>query len=435
MAHAPRFDLGIDHGAIIVMDSDEEFGDAGDDPPWEPRVAFHARAGRGRGRGNRPGNWIRGRNPPARVITKRFERDLRYRLKNAKVRGGMGERQACIEAEAEARERVRQIQQLQGDHNEAVLGGEAVPGADGDVVLDDVAHEAPEPLPGPAIQPHDQVLAGDAGEPDLSMFMPPEQMFLIMQEGVEAQRQEMEAHHDRRIRTLQQQLDTAQSISRTQSQNLIMCLCSECAEVAVLKSKYAKCPAGHPMCGECLDHRLEGAIANADDSSLLCTECAGLPGAPDAPAPLPLSSDAILSASTTTTFDRYKTMLAEKAALAAAQAESTRILSDHSRFIAEGLTLKTPCCETPFLDFDGCCAVQCRKRECGRSFCAYCWNLSNNTDDCHRHVASCELNPNQPEFYAMTPLARAILHLSFEAQRARQLNGGERFAAPTDADP
>ena len=55
------------------------------------------------------------------------------------------------------------------------------------------------------------------------------------------------------------------------------------------------------------------------------------------------------------------------------------------------LTLRCPRCHSAFLDFNGCCAVQCSFCPC--NFCAYC--LTDCGTDAHRHVAHCDLN-NHP---------------------------------------
>lgn len=97
---------------------------------------------------------------------------------------------------------------------------------------------------------------------------------------------------------------------QAQSEKLVRCLCSECGKVALLADKHVKCYHGHPVCGECLDRRLNLAIEDADDSPLHCKQCVVL----DVHEPHPLSDVAIVSASTPEIYARYMAMIAQKKA-------------------------------------------------------------------------------------------------------------------------
>ncbi|GBG34758.1 Protein kinase, putative [Hondaea fermentalgiana] len=87
---------------------------------------------------------------------------------------------------------------------------------------------------------------------------------------------------------------------------------------------------------------------------------------------------------------------------------------NHLRIIqAEVLTLSCPRCKQAFVDFEGCCALECAACPC--HFCAWCFeDTGNDTDACHRHVASCTSKPRtqtDPFFSSMDVVQRAWVKL------------------------
>lgn len=52
------------------------------------------------------------------------------------------------------------------------------------------------------------------------------------------------------------------------------------------------------------------------------------------------------------------------------------------------LSLSCPSCDKVFIDFSGCCALQCSNCHC--DFCAWCLEASADSGACHRHVAACK---------------------------------------------
>ena len=71
--------------------------------------------------------------------------------------------------------------------------------------------------------------------------------------------------------------------------------------------------------------------------------------------------------------------------------EHQRAVRKHSGAISELLTNKCPRCSAAFVDFTGCCALQCAS--CPAHFCAWCLKESPNNEANHAHVASCPEKP------------------------------------------
>lgn len=75
-------------------------------------------------------------------------------------------------------------------------------------------------------------------------------------------------------------------------------------------------------------------------------------------------------------------------------------------------TAHCPWCDAPYIDFDGCCAIQCR---CGNFFCGLCWKRCATSAECHAHVSNCPRNPRPPElFLRHDEIERATLVLRAE---------------------
>lgn len=59
---------------------------------------------------------------------------------------------------------------------------------------------------------------------------------------------------------------------------------------------------------------------------------------------------------------------------------------------SEQFLLKRPCCGRVIIDFEGCCALKCEY--CiNIHYCAFCFNIFDNSDSCHQHVQKCDFNP------------------------------------------
>ena len=70
----------------------------------------------------------------------------------------------------------------------------------------------------------------------------------------------------------------------------------------------------------------------------------------------------------------------------------------------ESRSLACPNCARPFVDFDGCAALECR---CGAWFCALCLTPCRDARDAHSHVRRCSLNPGS-SFYVSLPTCRRV---------------------------
>lgn len=66
------------------------------------------------------------------------------------------------------------------------------------------------------------------------------------------------------------------------------------------------------------------------------------------------------------------------------------------------MTLRCPKCSASFHDFDGCTALKCET--CNTHFCAWCLEIASNSQECHRHVATCPKKPEDTNvFYDNSP--------------------------------
>lgn len=64
------------------------------------------------------------------------------------------------------------------------------------------------------------------------------------------------------------------------------------------------------------------------------------------------------------------------------------------------LNLVCPSCNAAFLDFSGCCSVQCST--CSNFFCGLCLKKCDNSSLCHSHVLKCGLNPDSSNYFCST---------------------------------
>lgn len=64
------------------------------------------------------------------------------------------------------------------------------------------------------------------------------------------------------------------------------------------------------------------------------------------------------------------------------------------------LLLSCPGCGSVFEDYDGCAALRCQ--QCGQNFCGLCLFGSASSEENHRHVIRCRLNPHAGESYFLS---------------------------------
>ncbi|GBG24800.1 Protein kinase, putative [Hondaea fermentalgiana] len=92
---------------------------------------------------------------------------------------------------------------------------------------------------------------------------------------------------------------------------------------------------------------------------------------------------------------------------------------NHIRTIQnEILTMTCPRCSAAFVDFDGCCALECGACPC--RFCAWCLqDTGNESRACHQHVASCASKPaGEDRFFGKKHVVRQVW-CQLRAQRLR----------------
>lgn len=200
--------------------------------------------------------------------------------------------------------------------------------------------------------------------------------------------------------------------------------CMNCGEM--VGQKAARCPSGHPLCSTCLDEELVAAVANKTEKPVGCSMCS------TQDLHVPIHTNEIAQTAGGEIFARYVGMLAESRAMKQVQQELLIV----PKTGAVSLELRTPCCGTVFGGFQGCCALNCF--ECpGKMFCAFCFEVfekgaPGEEDPCHRHLQDCNLNTSHVEYFADDESQKNNVWLCFDAQRARQANGGERFPKPME---
>lgn len=109
----------------------------------------------------------------------------------------------------------------------------------------------------------------------------------------------------------------------------------------------------------------------------------------------------------------------------ASTADATRAISSLRCVITEcELTLRCPCCAAPFVDFNGCLALECAN--CGADFCAVC--LADCNEDAHAHIRRFHGNYfNMPLFESShrnrrtLEVAAAVQKLAFDEPSQRAL--------------
>jgi len=92
--------------------------------------------------------------------------------------------------------------------------------------------------------------------------------------------------------------------------------------------------------------------------------------------------------------------LAVASARVAAEAAASAV-QRHVTHISEAiLTPKCPACSAAFVDFEGCFALACGRRECETRFCGWCLRgFGRDSQAAHRHVTECDASRARGSFY------------------------------------
>ena len=98
-------------------------------------------------------------------------------------------------------------------------------------------------------------------------------------------------------------------------------------------------------------------------------------------------------------------------------------------------TMRTPCCDTPVLGFDGCCAIACNNHACNKHFCAWCFETFNTSGQAHSHISQgrCTVSPDRA-YYFETDKKRKQLQIAWRARQFELLANMRRLDL-TCADP
>jgi len=105
-------------------------------------------------------------------------------------------------------------------------------------------------------------------------------------------------------------------------------------------------------------------------------------------------------------------------------AHEARAVAAREHISEQILTLRCPraACRAAFLDFNGCCALDCHR--CGAHFCAHC--LEDGGADAHPHVVRCRHNPNNGNLFCSERVFQ-------EGQRLRRIRMVQEYLATLDA--
>jgi len=122
---------------------------------------------------------------------------------------------------------------------------------------------------------------------------------------------------------------------------------------------------------------------------------------------------------------RMQELLQAELARLSALSERERLVRSHYMAIAQLLTPRCPRCSTAFIDFQGCCALQCRS--CSAHFCAWCLHPSTRNDENHAHVAACNEKPEGADMFFPGDQYAAFL-----ARRQKNVTRDELAKIPPD---
>lgn len=261
----------------------------------------------------------------------------------------------------------------------------------------------------------------------------------------QAQRELTEAQDAaRRDREVLQATMTAQKRELDEAKRqLALTQCMSCFNslMATDRTAYAQCEQnGHPICGDCLDTLLGSCIGEARPDNLKCFLCQ-----PDV---VSFQRESLFRAGKPALVESYTKMVAELEMQNNQPAAPAGAIDD---------CLKTPCCNFPMAEFEGCAAIFCA---CGSNFCAWCFEVFDGSQPCHAHLRtkSCKVNPKSHrglrrqrrwddalgryvdaeeedlhDLYYVDERDAPLLHIVWEAQRLKQ-SGAKPTTPPLPYD-
>ena len=164
------------------------------------------------------------------------------------------------------------------------------------------------------------------------------------------------------------------------------CICYDPFE----NSEYVSCCDNHKMCKSCFSDQVSSQISlesigvfSENNCQIVCSICKS-----------PFDDLTVALNTNNNIFNKFlkskininvsKTMAEQEKIIKNKLQQSEA--ENHKNHICEKiLTTCCPNCDTAFLDFDGCFAVECNN--CRKSMCAWCMDYY--SDDAHKHVANC----------------------------------------------
>ena len=183
-----------------------------------------------------------------------------------------------------------------------------------------------------------------------------------------------------------------------------MQLCLVCMDAFDLNRGGAACQSRHALCGECTLRHIETQRQRQADAEIIDgTDDDGRILCADTTCRQPIDQKQIVRDLTDDGHEALRVIQAqavetrvvqEQRAVMEREIERVRAEGEvglHVRHIVEQIaTLRCPACQVAFVDFNGCMALKCGNRQCGRAFCGLC--LADCGHDAHAHVARCRLN-------------------------------------------
>mmetsp|Transcript_21433 Transcript_21433/g.37859 ORF Transcript_21433/g.37859 Transcript_21433/m.37859 type:complete len:437 (-) Transcript_21433:13-1323(-) len=188
--------------------------------------------------------------------------------------------------------------------------------------------------------------------------------------------------------------------------------CHVCME-EILASEGTSCEKGHFLCRYCIAKSVEVAtqpqtsVLVGGDGTMKCMEheCAGrITGqAIIRLAPKALNHLLVIAKRKAESEAAIRTEqeIQRRVADLVQMDEQSRDVQRHLQHIQEKIfNVFCPNCGSCFDQFDGCCALECANRECGRHFCAWCLSYSSqDSEACHEHVRTCSKRRGEDPFY------------------------------------
>ena len=207
---------------------------------------------------------------------------------------------------------------------------------------------------------------------------------------------------------------------------LACCVCQyEARESAGLR-----CEAGHFVCALCFDQSVRVQVApeclgqfRAAGARIVCPlftgERGGCTASPftieevtgwggEASRAFLAAREAVREGAMTERLEQeFEDRLAQRMERALAQdAESQEVERAALHVQNQILTLRCPSCTTAFFDYDGCAALRCGA--CQATFCALCLTACDSSNATHRHVRTCDLNPNPGSYFVQAAQFEAV---------------------------